>query len=50
VRTQFDHDELRVFGYLVNSGRDSHEAVSLERHPRTELLRCQLHGVLAAPQ
>src|SRR6516164_6927086 len=47
---QFGHDELGVFGYLVNSRGNSHEAVSLERQPRAELLRCEAHRVLAVPQ
>ena len=47
---QFGHDELDVLGYLVNSGDDRDGAVSFERQPRTELLRCELHRVLAVPQ
>src|SRR6516164_7636492 len=47
---QFGHDELGVFGYLVNSRGNSHDAVSLEGQPRTELLRCEAHHVMAAPQ
>src|SRR6478672_10825332 len=47
---QFGHDELGVFGYLVYSGGKVHEAVSLERQPRTELLRCEPQRVLAVPQ
>src|SRR5437588_790538 len=39
-----------VLGYLVNSGGNSHEVVSLERQPRTELLRCEPNRVLAMPQ
>jgi len=45
---QFGHDEMGVLGYLVNSGGNSHGAVSLERQPRTELLRCEPHRVLTA--
>ena len=44
---QFGHDEPGVFGYFVNSGGNGHEAVPLERQPRTELLRCELHRVSA---
>ena len=47
---QFGHDELGVFGYVVNSGGNSDGAVSLERQPRTEMLRREPHRVLAAPQ
>src|SRR5690242_21116797 len=47
---QFRHDEMGVLGYLVNSGGNSHEAVSLERQPRTELLRREPNRVLAVPQ
>src|ERR1700733_1468590 len=50
MRMQFGHDEMGVLGYLVNSGGNSHEAVSLERQPRTELLRCEPNRVLAVPQ
>jgi hypothetical protein len=46
---QFGHDEMGVLGYLVNAGGNSHEAVSLERQPRTELLRCEPNRVLAVP-
>ena len=45
---QFGHDELGMFGYFVNSRSHGHEAVPLERQPRTELLRCEPHRVLAA--
>src|SRR5580692_10178251 len=47
---QFGHDEMGVLGYLVNSGGNSHEAVSPECQPRTELLRCEPNRVLAVPQ
>src|SRR6516165_453172 len=47
---QFGHDELGVFGYLVNSGADGNDAVSFERQPRTELLRCEPRRVMAVPQ
>src|SRR5690242_1927978 len=47
---QFGHDELGVFGYFVNAGGNGDGAVSLERQPRTELLRCEPHPVLAVPQ
>src|SRR5689334_14839278 len=47
---QFGHDQLGVFGDLVNSGTNGHEAVTLEREPRTELLRRQSHRVLTVPQ
>src|SRR6476646_5486200 len=47
---QFGHDELGVVGYLVNSGDDGHEAVSLKRQPRAELLRCEPHRVLPATE
>ena len=50
MRIQFGHDELGVLGYLVNSGGNSDGAVSLERQPRAELLRCEAHRVLAMPQ
>jgi hypothetical protein len=45
---QFGHDELGVLGYLVNSGDDGHESVSLERQPRAELLRGEPQRVLPA--
>jgi len=45
---QFGHDELGVFGYFVNSRGNGNEAVSLERQPRTELLRCEPDRILAA--
>jgi hypothetical protein len=32
---QFGHDELDVFGYFVNASGNGHEAVPLERQPRT---------------
>jgi hypothetical protein len=48
MRMQFRHDELGVFGYFVNSRGNGREAVSLERQPRTELLRCEPHRVLTA--
>src|SRR5690349_13350088 len=47
---QFGHDQLGVFGDLVNSGTNGHEAVTLEREPRTELLRRQSHRVLTVLQ
>src|SRR5690349_24927318 len=47
---QFGHDELGVFGYLVDSWGNSDGAVSLERQPRTEMLRCEPHRVMVAPQ
>jgi len=47
MRVQFGHDELGLFGYFVNSRGDG-QAVSLERQPRTELLRCEPHRVLTA--
>src|ERR1700733_9962046 len=47
---ELGHDQLDVFGYLVNSGGDGHGAVSLERQPRTEMLRGERHRVLAVPQ
>jgi hypothetical protein len=30
---QLGHDELSVFGYLVNSRGNGHETISLERQP-----------------
>jgi hypothetical protein len=48
MRMQFGHDEPGVSGYFVNSRGNGHKAASLERQPRTELLRCEPHRVLAA--